>query len=152
MPDQQHVERPFQAAAELRLGSLDDATAAYILAVHPLFEDLRQVSAQLAGLLVLAASGSKSATPDHPLLKSATELHRASLDALRSTRPTERARLHHQCMLRAARSLSQALAAAQESEIDPILTPLKTAHEHLQRAANQLPGFEMVDFKQGCCA
>jgi hypothetical protein len=132
--------------------TVDDGTAAYILEVHPYFEDLRQVSAQLAGLLVLAAAGSKSATPDHPLLKSATEMHRGALDALRSARPTERARVHHGYLLHAASSLSQALSAAQESEIDPVLTPLKIAYEQLQRAAHQLPGFEMVDFKQGCCA
>jgi hypothetical protein len=131
---------------------LDDATAIYIAEIHRHFEDLRQVSAQLAGLLVLAASGSKSATPDHPLLKSARELHRGAADALRTARPTDRAREHHESLLQAAHSLSQALSAAQESAIDPVLTPLKLACDHLQRATDQLPGFEMVDFKQGCCA
>jgi hypothetical protein len=131
--------------------TVDDATAAYVSEVHRHFEDLRQVSAQLAGLLVLAASGAKSATPDHPLLTSARELHRGATDALRSARPTERARVHHQSLIHAARSLSQALTAAQESEVDPVLVPLQAAHAHLQHAANQLPGFEMVEFKQGCC-
>ena len=134
------------------LKHVDDGTAAYIIDVHPLFEDLRQVSAQLAGLMVLASAGSKSATTDHPLLKSAIELHRGAVDALRNARPTARASFHHQCLIQAALALSQALAAAKEPEIDPVLTPLKAAGEHLQRAANQLPGFEMVDFKQGCCA
>jgi hypothetical protein len=132
--------------------NVDINTAAYIAEVHRHFEDLRQVSAQLAGLMVLAASGSKSATPDHPLLKSARELHRGAVDALRSARPTERARLHHRCLIHAARSLSQALAAAHERAIDPVLTPLRAAHAHLQHAASQLPGFEMVEFKQGCCS
>ena len=37
--------------------ALDDLTVAYIIESQPLFEDLRQVAAQLAGLLVLAATG-----------------------------------------------------------------------------------------------
>jgi len=131
---------------------VDDRTAAYIAEIHPRFEDLRQVSAQLAGLLVLAASGSKSATPDHPLLKSARELHRGTVDALRSARPTERAQQHHAALLQATQSLSQALNAAREVDIDAVLTPLQAAHAHLQRASNELPGFEMVEFKQGCCS
>ena len=47
---------------------IDDETVAYILKAQKYFEDLRQVAAQLAGLLALAAAGGKSATPDHPML------------------------------------------------------------------------------------
>ena len=46
--------------------NIDNETVAYILVARKHFEDLRQVAAQLAGLLVLAAAGGKSATPDHP--------------------------------------------------------------------------------------
>ena len=49
--------------------TLDDRTTAYILETRRPFEDLRQVASQLAGLLVLAASGAKSAAPDHPMLR-----------------------------------------------------------------------------------
>src|SRR5207247_1120661 len=42
---------------------IDDRTAAYVIEAQPLFEDLRQLAAQLAGLLVLAATGSKDASP-----------------------------------------------------------------------------------------
>jgi len=41
----------------LRDAPPDDLTVAYIVESQPLFEDLRQVAAQLAGLLVLAATG-----------------------------------------------------------------------------------------------
>jgi hypothetical protein len=132
--------------------AIDDSTAAYIAGVHRHFEDLRQASAQLAGLLVLASAGSKSVNPEHPLLKSAVELHRGAVDALRSARPTPRARRHHESLLQAAEALSQALAASKERDLDPMLIPLQAAHAHLQRAGELLPGFEMVDFKQGCCA
>src|SRR5436190_8174674 len=45
---------------------IDDRTASYVIEVHPHFEDLRHAAAQLAGVLVLAASGSKEASPHHP--------------------------------------------------------------------------------------
>lgn len=131
---------------------VDDATAEYILRTRTCFEDLRQVSAQIAGVLVLAAAGGKSATSDHPLFKAAAELHRAAFDGVRSVRPTERARAHHRCLEQAAGALAVALAAAHGAEVDPILVPVRAAYAHLQRAAHLLPGFEMVAFGQGCCA
>ena|SRR5580698_4333726 len=131
---------------------VDDATAAYILNTRKCFEDLRQVAAQIAGVLVLAAAGGKSATPDHPMLDAAAELHRTALDEVRRIRSTERAREHHHCLLQAAGALSIALSAAKKMEIDPVLVPVRAAYAHLQRAANTLPGFEMVGFEHGCCS
>jgi hypothetical protein len=134
---------------------IDDATAGYILETRKCFEDLRQVTAQIAGVLVLAAAGGKSATPDHPMLEAAEELYRAASDQLRSTRPTARASRHHHCLTQAADALSDALSLAlspaKRMEIDPILLPVRAAYAHLQRAADTLPGFEMVAFEQGCC-
>lgn len=131
---------------------IDDGTARYILETRRPFEDLRQVSAQLAGFLVLAASGAEGAAPDHPMLAQARDLHRAAIDSLGASRPTERARTHHRCLLESAEALAQALAAARRREIDPVLDPLRLAYAHLQRASDELPGFEMVAFEQGCCA
>jgi hypothetical protein len=135
---------------------IDDATAVYILETRKCFEDLRQVAAQIAGVLVLAASGGRSATSDHPMLDAAAELHQAASDQLRSARPPERAREHHHRLMRAADALSDALAAAlspaKRMEIDPILYSVRAAYAHLQRAGDTLPGFEMVAFQRGCCA
>jgi hypothetical protein len=124
----------------------------YILETRKHFEDLRQVSAQLAGLLVLEASGADSASPDHPMLQSARELHQSATEGVQSARPTQRARAHHRSLLQSSASLREALDAAKSREIDPVLNPLRAAYQHLQRAAHELPGFEMVAFGQGCCA
>src|SRR3954471_11104176 len=127
---------------------LDDQTVAYVLAARPHFENLRDVAAQLAGLLVLAASGARSAAPDHPMLQSADALFQASRDAIRSARSTERARSHHRHLTRAADSIEAALAAARDRlgrpspDLDPVLAPLTTGYAHLQHAADALPGFE----------
>ena len=132
---------------------VDDETAAYIVETRKYFEDLRQVASQLAGVLVLAAAGSKSAAPDHPALGTAAELYSDAVDGMRSARVTERARAHHRCLMHAATSLGTALAAAAgKLEIDPILTPLRAAYDQLQQAADTLPGFEMVSFEKACCA
>jgi hypothetical protein len=131
---------------------VDDVTAAYILETRKCFEDLRQVAAQIAGVLVLAAAGGASATPDHPMLDAAAELHGAACEQLRGIRPTPRARAHHHCLIQAADALAIALMAAKRMEVDPILLPVRAAYAHLQRASDTLPGFEMVAFSQGCCA
>ena len=131
---------------------VDDDTAAYILETRRPFEDLRQVASQLAGLLVLAAAGSKSAGPHHPMLESARQLYQEAADRLNQSRPTARASRHHGYLCEAAEELRTALAAAHTStQVDPVLIPLKAAYAHLQFASHQLPGFEMVAFDQGCC-
>jgi hypothetical protein len=134
------------------MSELDDATVAYILATRPCFEDLRQVAAQLAGLLVLEASGARSELPHHPMLAAAEELHSDASERIRQARATMRAERHHHHLVEAGAEIRRALNAARVSlAIDPILQPLQTAYAHLQGAADQLPGFEMVAFAQGCC-
>jgi hypothetical protein len=133
--------------------TVDEATAAYIVQTRKSFEDLRQVASQLAGVLVLAAAGSKNAAPDHPALKAAAELHKDAVDAIRSARVTNRAAEHHVCLSRAAVCLGTALRAAEARlDVDPILTPLRAGYDQLQKASENLPGFEMVSFDRACCA
>jgi hypothetical protein len=133
--------------------AVDDATAAYILETRKAFEDLRQIAAQLSGLLVLEAAGAKSELPHHPMLAAAGELWRGANETARSASPTACARRHHEHLLAAAALLRDALSAAGQSlAIDPILVPLRAAYSHLQAAGHELPGFEMVAFAQGCCA
>ena len=139
--------------------SLDDATVAYVIASQPLFEDLRQVAAQLAGLLVLAATGSREATPAHPMLEAAERLFKRTADGIAHVRPGERARLHHDSLREAVRSIGDALTATRgllpatnAADLDAVLVPLRAGYSHLQRAAGALPGFRMVAFEQGCCA
>jgi len=131
---------------------LDDATVAYMLEMRKAFEDLRQVAAQLAGLLVLEAAGAPSGVPEHPMLAAAERLYQEAAEGVHGACATERARRHHECLLHAADAIGHALAAARRSPaIDPILVPLRAAFGHLQAAGSELPGFEMVAFEQGCC-
>jgi hypothetical protein len=140
---------------------VDDCTVAYVVETQPVFEDLRQVAAQLAGMLVLFATGSQTAAPDHPMLTTASQLFEQTTDAIERVRPsvTERARPHHDDLRRAAAALRDALAATrlelgkpgQAADLDVPLAPLRAAYACLQHAASTLPGFQMVAFDQGCC-
>lgn len=147
------MDRYFRKHTEPVRASVDDETAAYIVEARRQFEDLRQVSAQLAGLMVLAAAGSECAGPHHPMLTSARRLHEEAREALERARVPEPAGRHHDYLLAAAKALEGALAAAQSGlAIDPVLIPLRAAYGELQRASNELPGFPMVAFEHGCCA
>lgn len=141
--------------------TLDDATVAYAIESHRAFEDLRQVLAQIGGVLVLAAAGGKSAAPDHPMLGAARELYHGAIDRLNVLGVTPRARHHHKHLLGAARALDDTLVAAQrhlhrkagrETDLDAILRPLRTAQTEMEQVARLLPGFDLVDFSHGCCA
>jgi hypothetical protein len=146
------MDRHLRQQPESVRDAVDDATAAYIVDTRKQFEDLRQASAQLAGLLVLAAAGSKSAGPHHPMLEAAHLLYENAFEAIRSARVPVPARRHHAHLLRAAQALHRAFIEARAGvEIDPVLRPLRAAYTHLQQAANELPGFDMVAFDQGCC-
>lgn len=131
----------------------DTPTTAYILATRRPFEDLRQIAAQLAGLLVLAASGSQSAGPHHPMLTSAAQLYSEAAGALHHASVPPQARRHHHHLRDAADALHTALLAAQTGiAVDPVLIPLRAAYDHLQLASTSLPGFPMVTFDLACCA
>jgi len=131
---------------------VDDATAKYIVENQKCFEDLKQVASQLAGLLVLAAAGSKEAVPDHPMIDLARELYREADDAVRRARPTERARQHHEHIARAAASIGVALSETDGAlNVDRILVPLRAGYTDLERAADALPGFEKVSYERACC-
>jgi hypothetical protein len=131
---------------------VDDATAAYILESQKYFEDLKQVASQLAGLLVLAAAGSKEALPDHPMLAAAGSLFLEADQALRRARPTERARAQYQHLRQAASAIGVALKEADGGlKVDRILTPLRAGYSELECAADALPGFEKVSYERACC-
>jgi hypothetical protein len=136
--------------------AIDDRTAAYIIESQPIFEDLRQVAGQVAGLLILAASGSKEWVPDHPMLVTAAQVFAHSADALaRSRAPAgEDARAHHRCLVDARTALGHALsfARAWPIDIDAVMMPLRDAYSALQRASRLLPGFQIVSFERACCS
>jgi uncharacterized protein (DUF3084 family) len=139
-------------------GGLDDATLAYIEAAEGCFEDLRQVAAQLAGLLLLSASGARSAGPHHPMQAVAADLFDAARDATLRLNPRSPLAKHHHLHLRAAtENLAETLALLRSgpSGREGVTAPtqkLTSAWQELSHASRALPGFDLVDFSQACCA
>ena len=139
----------------------DDRTVGYVIASRPIFEDLRQVAGQLAGLLVLSATGAKTAAPDHPMLTTAAQLFHRAADAVERAGASvpQPARRHHDDLRSAATALRDALTATRTelgkppaaADLDLPLVPLRQAYACLQDAAGALPGFQMVSFEQACC-
>lgn len=150
---------PDRGVAAILEAELDDATTAYALAMRQPFEDLRQAAAQLAGVLVLAAAGSRQATPDHPMLALARHALDQATDAVRATTVPPPMRHHHRHMRAAATWIGRALrksldgpAAGGTLDVDATLQLLRRGWQELQWTTGALPGFEIVAFEQGCCA
>jgi hypothetical protein len=140
---------------------LDDATIRYVLETRSHFEDLRHAIGQVAGMLVLAAAGAKTVTPDHPLFATARQTFGRVSDGIRAAQPSARATHHHRHLLAASGALGFALNQAKadlqargldRERVDAVLRPLRSAYRHLAWAAHALPGFELVSFDQACCA
>ncbi|MGP0075504.1 MAG: hypothetical protein ACLPWF_26610 [Bryobacteraceae bacterium] len=110
------------------------------------------MAAQLAGLLVLAAAGSKEAAPDHPVLLRAREVFRQAADELRRSQPTELAQRHHAHVAKAAEMIGAALKAADGPlNVDRIFGPLRAGYSELEHAADALPGFKKISYERACC-
>lgn len=130
----------------------------YVVAAQGRFDGLRQCAAQMAGLLVLAAAGGRT-DPGHPMLELARNAHGAAADATYGARVPAGAEHHHRHMAAAAKMLAAALKAMpdalsrrNEAAVDRAFGPLDAGFRELQNASRCLPGFEIVDLEQGCCA
>jgi hypothetical protein len=137
---------------------LDELTLSYVLAARPAFDQIRQTSGQLAGLLLLAAVGLGSAQ-DHPMFTLLLARRDAMRESLGVLRPPASAEHHHRHLRLAARAVSAAVDAAEcnlhrrdDAMLDAISERLRGANQELQWAAAALPGFAVVDLRQACCA
>ena len=88
------------------------------------------------------------------MLRTSRQVFAAAEDGLRSLRPPEHARSHHNSVTGASVSLQEALAraGAWPLDVDAVLAPLQHAYAHLQAASRALPGFPVIEMSQGCCA
>jgi len=150
---------PDMAVPALLAAELDDRTVAYAIAMRAPFEELRRVAAQLAGILVLSAAGSREATPGHPMLALAGQALDEAIDVIRTTTAPPQGGHHHQHLTRAAAWIARALAHARSGsappgkvDVDGTLSLLRKGWQELQWTAGALPGFEIVALEQSCCA
>jgi hypothetical protein len=138
---------------------LDDRTAAYIRKAQVSFELLRNAAARLAGLMVLASIGSRERVLDEPLLAQAEDAFREAEDMLRGVAVPDAAAHHHFHLSTASRQIGEALRAARQGalrldsgSLDRTHRLLRGGWQDMLSASKALPGFQVVDFGQSCCA
>jgi hypothetical protein len=148
---------PYPFACDAPAGP-DDATRAYVEAAGDCFEDLRAVTAQLAGLLLLSASGARAAGPNHPIVAVTEERLAMARDAaLRLVPRSDRTRHHHDHLLATVSRLTEALARIRTAPLgrDGVTEPtrlLGSAWDELGAASRALPGFDLIDLTGACCS
>lgn len=139
---------------------LPDAVMAYMSAAEPVQRQLQQVLTQAAGYaLMIMTRGRRAVLLDAPVTEARHSLAcaAAALDDLRVPDP---ARHHHHHLAAAAatvgRSLDALVGCLRPGADDParaaLTRDLRIATDHLRATARLLPGFEMVDLSQACCA
>jgi hypothetical protein len=142
----------------MSIGEIDDATTAYVLAIRPAFNLVREGISQLAGLMVLATVGARNEAA-HDILERICHEQAEARDIIRRQAVPNRALHHHRHLAQAGKGLDRSLKAAAMgiNRADPasgetIMKPLRAAYQHLQWATGALPGFEVVALSQGCCS
>lgn len=140
------------------LGS--DAVAAYARACRPVYEDLRRIIGQLAGLLILARLTSKTEMADLPeMTQCRARWHDSAvrLGQLAAPPGLDRHRSQLDNAHRFAGLVMQgftALRAGAENTapLDQMSVRIKRAYAHLDAASSTKAGLQMVDFTHACCS
>ena len=129
----------------------------YIETAKPVFEDMRQIVSQLAGLLLLSEAVSGHGFVVRDLLARSHELLADASAAVDALKPSARGQHHHLHMRKAIEELVTSLTMAEETAKglnlgDRGFRAVTVAWQELIHASNALPGFERVDLSQSCCA
>ncbi|WP_173931245.1 hypothetical protein [Chelativorans sp. Marseille-P2723] len=137
-----------------------DEAAAYAAQCHPIFEDLRRIVGQLAGLMILGQLTEKSEVVDLDELDlcrqrweaCAERLHRLAAPGALAAHLEQLMASHSACG-RALGAFSRLPALGQgETVFDEISRQIQRAYAHLRAATSQKAGLEMVDLTHACCS
>ena len=154
------AERGVAEGAELAVALAAPASpeaAAYAAAIRPVYDALRRVIGQAAGLLILAAASERREVADLPEIGAVAERRREAVEALAAIRTPAGLDRHRGRIERAAAEIETALAALRtlgsdrEAATTAATRGLKTAYALLQGAVDDRYGIAMVDFRQACC-
>lgn len=122
------------------------------------FEALTELTRQAGTLLLADALGTRRFEDAGSMRRGCLEQLARTSDVLQRLAPRQvLVRHHHEHMVAAARCLALTLERCDGlfrrtgPASDP-LPPLKAALSHLRGASRLVPGFDLVDISQGCCA
>lgn len=137
---------------------MDDGSIAYAIEMQMPFECLRNAAAQLAGVLILAATGSRLGSSDHPIVAVAIDNYQQAADGMSAVKVPAGSRHRHLHMMRASSHIADAVvtfksvSTLKHSNTDAALALLSRGWSELRLASMSLPGCEIVDLKHACCA
>ncbi|TPL85052.1 hypothetical protein [Mesorhizobium sp. B2-3-12] len=137
----------------------DQAVLRYVETTRPVQQLISQTLTQVGGYaLLLMISRSRAALAEGALASAREAAMRAS-EEVRALVAPDIATHHHHHLRGAAETLLQACVAAlaysridASEQGDALVRTLRASSDHLRTTAHLLPGFELVDFGQACCA
>lgn len=139
------------------LGS--EALAKYAADCRPIYDDLRRIVGQLAGLTILARLTNRQEMRDLPELQKCEIRWKEAFERL-STLEAPPGAGSHKTQLEAALIFCRAAMGtfsefygegAFEKALDQAGVQIKRAYAHLHAASSQKAGLDMVDFSHSCC-
>ncbi|MFC5386666.1 hypothetical protein ACFPLB_11910 [Aquamicrobium segne] len=137
-----------------------EEAALYAKACHPVFEDLRRIVGQIAGLMILAQLTQSSEVADLEELSSCQRRWKDCADRLRALRAPSALAGHFEQLSATHAGCGRALSEFQllrasgdnEAIFDRIAAQVSRAYAHLSAATSQKAGLEMVDLTHACCS
>lgn len=140
------------------LGS--DAVALYASACRPIYEDLRRVVGQLAGLLILARLTARTEMADLPEMQQCRARWQDAAQRLAMLSPPTGLQ-RHKAQLDGAHAFCGFVmktfpdlrpTSDTAPQLDLMSVQIKRAYAHLDAASSTKAALQMVDFSHACCA
>ena len=153
-------ETPLPGEAELVSALGSEQTAEYAMACRGIYEDLRRVIGQLAGLMILARVTRKIEFVELEQVDNCTKRWTdagARIGALKAPGPVARHKKQieaaHDFCGRVLRTFPQLSSRTDlDATFDEMGEHLKQAYQKLSRASSHEAGLVMVDFSNACCS
>lgn len=140
--------------------TMEQAALRYVAAARVEQQLISETLTQVAGFALLLMTSRRRAALAEGALAGARDASARAVEAVRALTVPGAAAHHHHHLCGAADMLAQACAAASGgSRIDAagdshdtLVRALRASSDHLRATSRLLPGFELVDFGQACCA
>ena len=141
-------------------GGLDEAIGGYAVATRPVYDGLRRLIGQLAGLLVLAQAGGRRDVLDLPDIAAARDQWSELGQRLGGVRTPQGLAPHFTRLEAAFATLGEVLddfglarlRPDWETHLDRAGERIKHAYAYLQAASEPRAGMMPVDFNHACCS
>lgn len=143
------------------VGVTEQSLLRYVDAARDAQQLISQTLTQLSGYALFLLTSRRQAALAEGALAGARQAVMQAAEAVRGLQAPEPAAHHYHHMRGAAETLMEACAAAtacreaqdrSDKRFDTLTRALRATSDHLRATSRLLPGFELIDFGQACCA